>query len=316
MMRQRWLWALVPAILTLGIVLVLDTLGIITFAIVLHADFDVILVVSGIGASIFVAAWLALRERMERLHRQNLLLARQEAIAERARFLRRLDHEMKNPLTAIRAALANLADIDNSTTHAEILEGINIQVLRLSQLVTSLRKLANMEAHPLEQARIDLTDLLEEAMLMAREEPGAEARDLQLIISQPLPSVLGEQDLLLLCLYNLLNNAVKFTRPGDKIELSAYPVTVRERPCVVIAVGDTGPGIPEDDIPHVWEELYRGQMTYGAAGSGIGLAMVKSVVERHGGWVTVNSTLDQGTNFTLTLPALDITEQPSLVSAS
>ena len=308
MIRQRWLLTLVPAFVTLGVVVLMDYLNIITFTIVFHADVDVILLVSGIGASIFVAVWLGLRDRMEQLHAQNLLQARQEANAERIRFLRRLDHEMKNPLTAIRAALANLADIDDPTLRAEVLEGVNIQVLRLSRLVTSLRKLADMGSHPLERAAINLNDLLEEALLMGREEPGAETRELKLTINPPLPLVWGEQDLLLLCLYNLLNNAVKFTRPGDKIDLTAYPITVQDRPCVVIAVTDTGPGIPPSDIPHVWEELYRGQMTYGAPGSGIGLAMVKSVVERHGGWVTVRSQIDQGTTFTLTLPASDITE--------
>jgi two-component system OmpR family sensor kinase len=307
-MRQRVLLILVPAILTLAVVLFLDSLGIIAFGIVLHADLDVILLVSGIGGSIFVATWLALRERMTLLRDQSLRQARQEAAAERIRFLRRLDHELKNPLTAIRAALANLADLDDPVLRAEVLDGINLQVLRLSQLVTSLRKLADMGSHPLEQSPIDLEALLEEAMLMAHEEPGADERDLTLTISRPLPPILGEEDLLLLCLYNLLNNAVKFTRPGDRIELSAYPVTVQEQTCARIAVADSGPGIPAEDLPHVWEELYRGQVTYGAAGSGIGLAMVKSVVERHGGSVTVVSTLERGTTFTLTLPAGDITE--------
>lgn len=306
MTRQRWLLIGVPAVLSMGVVWLLDRLGMIEFALVFHADVDVIILVAGIAASVSVAMWLVWQERMKHFHTSNLQQARQEATDERIRFLRRLDHEMKNPLTAIRAALANLAEIDDETQRAEILAGVEVQVLRLSQLVNSLRKLANIGSHPLEQSPIALNALLREAMLMAQEEPGAESRRLTLTVPQTMPSALGEPDLLLLCLYNLLNNAIKFTSPGDTIELRAYPSSEQEQQCVTIEVADTGPGIPPGDIPHVWEELYRGQVTYGAPGSGIGLAMVKSVVERHGGRATVHSQLGAGTTFTLILPAQDV----------
>jgi signal transduction histidine kinase len=71
---------------------------------------------------------------------------------------------------------------------------------------------------------------------------------------------------------------------------------------VVVEVADTGPGIPADELPHVWEELYRGKGARGVQGSGLGLALVRAIVERHGGSVSLRSRVDQGTVVTARLP--------------
>jgi two-component system OmpR family sensor kinase len=108
----------------------------------------------------------------------------------------------------------------------------------------------------------------------------------------------GDPDLLFLAVHNLLTNAFKFTQPGDRIEVRA----LEDGAAVVIEVADTGPGIPGNEIPHVWEELYRGQGARGIPGSGLGLALVRAIVERHGGQVALRSRQGQGTVFTLRLP--------------
>ena len=108
----------------------------------------------------------------------------------------------------------------------------------------------------------------------------------------------GDRDLLFLAVYNLLDNALKFTRPGDIIEVRA----VENGRTVTVEVADTGPGIPEDELPHVFEELYRGQRARGTEGSGLGLALVRAIAERHRGMVTVRSREGEGTVFTLHLP--------------
>jgi two-component system OmpR family sensor kinase len=104
--------------------------------------------------------------------------------------------------------------------------------------------------------------------------------------------------LLFLAIHNLLDNALKFTRPGDTIELRSF----EDGSSVVIEVADTGPGIQEDDIPHVWEELYRGQSARGIPGSGLGLALVKAITDRHNGQVSIRSREGQGTVFSIKLP--------------
>ncbi|MBN1287659.1 MAG: HAMP domain-containing histidine kinase [Anaerolineae bacterium] len=220
---------------------------------------------------------------------------------ERRRFLRRLDHELKNPLTAIQVALANLAETDDAESRRRIQAGIQAQIRRLTGLVDSLRKLADLETGPLEHYPIDIADLLSEATVIAQEQPVAADHHLFLNLDRSaptLPQVIGDRDILLLAVYNLLDNALKFTQPGDTVELRAFA----DGETVVIEVEDTGPGIPEADQPHVWEELYRSQGAHAVPGSGIGLAMVKAIVERHGGCVGLQSEVGRGTVVTLRLP--------------
>jgi two-component system OmpR family sensor kinase len=112
------------------------------------------------------------------------------------------------------------------------------------------------------------------------------------------PTIHGDRDLLFLALYNLLDNALKFTRPGGTVEVRAF----EDANFVVIEVADTGTGIPEDEIARVWEELYRGREARGVPGSGLGLALVRAVVERHAGQITMRSRVDQGTVVRVTLP--------------
>jgi two-component system OmpR family sensor kinase len=113
-----------------------------------------------------------------------------------------------------------------------------------------------------------------------------------------LPAVLGDRDLLFLSIVNLLDNALKFTRPGDTIEVRAF----EDRRSVVIEVADTGPGIPDDELPRVGEELYRGRAAHGVQGSGLGLALARAIVQRHGGAVIIRSRAGQGTVVTVRLP--------------
>src|SRR5437763_1131769 len=112
------------------------------------------------------------------------------------------------------------------------------------------------------------------------------------------PHITGDRDLLLLAVHNLLDNALKFSRPADHVELRAS----EDGAAVVIEVADTGPGIPDEDLPHIWEELYRGQGARAVPGSGLGLALTQSILQRHGGQVTVRSRAGQGTVFTVRLP--------------
>lgn len=231
-----------------------------------------------------------------------------ESADDRRRFLRRLDHELKNPLTAILAGLANLSAHESAhSPQTGTLESVETQVRRLSRLVADLRKLSELETRQLDMGRVDMNVLLEDAFLVAQEHPGAAERELNLSIPRapwPLPTIAGDRDLLFLAVHNLLDNALKFTRPDDTVEVRAF----EDGANVVVEVADTGPGIAEAEIPHVWEELYRGERARGVAGSGLGLALVRAIVIRHGGQVTLRSRPDQGTVFTLRLPIGEITK--------
>lgn len=217
--------------------------------------------------------------------------ARAEFEAERARFLRHLDHEMKNPLMAIRAGLVNLSGTDDPAVREQIRRSMETQVIALGRLVSDLRKLANIESLPAEREPVDLGALLDEALVLAREEPGFAAREVALEAPETPLFTRGDVDLLLHALYNLVQNALKFTRPGDTITLCAYA----GGGWGVLEVADSGPGIHPDDLPHVCEELYRGRGTAGIPGSGIGLALARAIAARHGGELIIDSTPGAGT---------------------
>jgi two-component system OmpR family sensor kinase len=300
MKTWHWLVILAPACLGIGLALYFFLLFDLRYDHVayLRADLGTLSLLLGLGLSGLAALIFIVLGCTERI-RQRINTA---AAEERRRFLRRLDHELKNPLTAIRAGLANLADLPSGDARREALASVEAQTLRLSRLSADLRKLAELEVSLVEHSPVDVQALLREAFNLAQEQPEAAERHLSLSIPQapwPLPDIQGDPDLLLLAVHNLLDNALKFSHPGDTLELRAFEDGAE----IVIEVADTGPGIPEEEKPHVWEELYRGEAGRGIPGSGLGLALVRAIAERHAGRVSLRSRLGQGTVFTLRLPA-------------
>ena len=277
----------------------------------MRADLGTLSLLLGGGLSLLIAIGCPLWNVSERRCHVYTEDVRAQTIEERRRFLQRLDHELKNPLTAIRAGLANIVDEATTQAQQQTLTSIESQVLRLSRLTSDLRKLAELETRALAYEPVAIAALLEEALLLAQEQPGAETRQLTLSLPQvpwPVPDILGDWDLFFLAIYNLLDNALKFTRPGDSIVLRAFEDNapfghdIPFRNGVAIEVADTGPGIPEKELPRVWEELYRGQGARGIPGSGLGLALVRAIIERHKGQVALRSRVGQGTVVTVRLP--------------
>jgi two-component system OmpR family sensor kinase len=264
-------------------------------------DLSSVALIIGLALSVVTAVGVIAWEVAEWRHQQRVADVRAQAADERRRFLQRLDHELKNPLTAIRAALANVTNDAATAAQQQALASVETQVLRLSRLTSDLRKLAELETRPLERVSIDIAELLQEVVTLAQERPRASARQLTLTVQQapwPVPDILGDWDLLFLAIYNLLDNALKFTRPGDTLEVRAS----EDGAFVVVEVADTGPGIPTEELPRVWDELYRGRGARGVPGSGLGLALVRAIVERHGGQVMLRSRARQGTVVTMRLP--------------
>ena len=301
-MRRRWGVAVLPAILGLALAsLAADVVTLPNPIIRVRVDLGTLALIAGLLLSIAAIAGLALWGLAQRACEQHVADVRAQEAQERHRFLRRLDHELKNPLTAIRAGLANVVDEGAPIGQKETLASIDAQVQRLSRLTADLRKLSELESRTLERVPVDTSGLLQEAVQVAQEQPEAASRRLALTLPQvpwPIPAVPGDRDMLFLATYNLLANALKFTRPGDAIEARAF----EEDNAVVIEVADTGPGIPQDEVPHVWKELYRGQTARGIPGSGLGLTLVRAIVERHGGQTTLRSRVGQGTVVTMRLP--------------
>ncbi len=296
-MKRRWLPIIAPALLGLAIGVWFNLSDLPNPSFFLRIDLSVLIFLMGMALSVLAGAGMLVWDWIERSQLNTAL----QAAEERRRFLRRLDHELKNPLTAILAGLANLAAVEDEKPQQAILSSVEMQVQRLSGLVADLRKLSDLETRPLERAPINTSELLEEVFSLAQDRPGATERQLNLSIPHapwPLPSISGDRDLLFLAVHNLLDNAIKFTNPGDTIEMRA----VEDGDQVVVEIADTGPGIPETETPHVWEELYRGEGARGVHGSGLGLSLVRAIVARHEGEVSLRSRVGQGTVITMRLP--------------
>ena len=264
-----------------------------------RADAGTLLFLAGLAASSLWWLGRFVGTRATRRCEQALARERTEQVEARRRFLRRLDHELKNPITAIRAGLANVAD----SSDGPALSGVRVQVDRLAHLSADLRKLADLEAQSLEQEPVNLERLLTELVEMMRERPGAAERRIALALPRapwPPPPVAGDRDLLFLALHNLADNALKFSLAGDAVEVRAFE---DERGAwVTVEVADTGPGIPDEDLPHLGEELYRGSAARGVEGSGLGLALAQAIITRHGGSMSVRSRVGQGTVVAVRLP--------------
>ena len=256
----------------------------------------------GVTISIITIVIILIWNHNQKKHKKAILGMQNQASEDRRRFLQRLDHELKNPLTAIRAGLTNITSEPLEDYVTEEASAVQAQVLRISRLVADLRKLAALEITPLEKTPVNMAELLTDVISALEDQANTEDRRLSLILPNapwPLPDVEGDPDLLLLAVHNLLDNAIKFTSPGDTIEVRAFD----DGSDIVIEIADTGPGIPENEIQRVWEELYRGEQARGVPGSGLGLPLVRAIIEKHGGNIALRSRPDQGTVFSIRLPA-------------
>lgn len=296
--------SLLPFFLGIGLAIYIQNAYQPVPVLIFRADLrSVILIITAV-MSIGITALTFQSEYIGRRCEKTVREIHQEQEEARRRFLRRLDHEVKNPLTALRAALANLGDSPGGGAQEAITHDMQHQVERLAQLTGDLRKLAELEERPLEVLPVDLDELLEEVVEMAQGQPAYQGRQVTLVISKvpwPLPKITGDRDLLWLVFYNLIDNALKYTRPENSVEVRAQ----EDGRSVIVEVADNGPGIPPEDLERIFEELYRGVNARGSEGSGLGLALVQRILQRHGASIDVRSRAEGqagGTVFSVRFP--------------
>jgi len=260
-------------------------------------DIDVIILVSLLGVAMVAAIHALVRLSMWYLRLLSVQRARRETLAEHSRFLRRLDHELKNPLTTLRAGLSTLSltELDGQQRH--LIKTMETETLRLSRLIADLRKLAELEAQPLNLQPLNIEAFVTNIIQLEQDRFEAGRRVLSGQVHTARIDWVADEDLLTLAVHNLLDNAFKYTQPADTIRLEVSAQNV-----LTIRVTDTGIGIPSGVLPHIWEELYRAEQMEKASGSGIGLALVKAIVERHHGTVGIESEPGQGTAISIHLP--------------
>ncbi|MGW6197344.1 sensor histidine kinase [Kribbella sp. NPDC055110] len=215
-------------------------------------------------------------------------------------------HELRTPLTSVRTNLDLLAQADKRgglrpEDRQQLLDDVRAQMDELTQLIGDLTELARDTPQVRNAELIELSNVVEDAVIKVRRRaPGLEW-DVQLT---PFP-VWGDERLLGRAVMNLLDNAAKYSVPEGTAQRSdGQPighVTVRLLDGV-LTVTDSGPGIAEADLPHVFDRFYRSSEARSRPGSGLGLAIVKHAAEQHGGMIYARNVPGAGAQFTLWLP--------------
>ncbi len=238
----------------------------------------------------------------------NRMSAELESLEQlRRELVANVSHELKTPISALRAHLENLLD-GVEEPNPQTLEVMLGQSERLGRLIDQLLDLSRLESGELVMQRrpVPLHPLVREVLSeieVGRAHRGVVIHD---AVPDDLPPVLVDPERIHQVLFNLLDNAIRFTPAGGAVTVSAHPVNGS----CEIAVADTGQGISPEHLPRLFERFYRADAarSRGDGGTGIGLAIARSVVEAHGGHIRAESRVGRGSVFTFDLPVASATE--------
>lgn len=234
---------------------------------------------------------------MENLNKMAVELSRTEVL--HTDFISNVSHEIKTPLAIIQNYATSLQNknLDGQTRikYAETLASASKRLTALITNILKLNKLENQEIKP-EYEKINLTEMLTETVLGYEEI--IENKDLELICDFDEDiEITSSPSYLEIVWNNLLSNAIKFTESGGKITVTLKEQNGR----AIVSVSDTGCGVSAETGKHIFEKFYQGDTSHAQEGNGLGLALVKKVIDITGGKIEVNSELGKGTTFTITL---------------
>ena len=216
-----------------------------------------------------------------------------------------VSHELKTPLASIRLLVDTLLDENkpDDETVREYLEMVARENTRLSRLIDNFLAFSRMERnkHAFELVQIEPADVIEAAMEAVGERFGKPDCRLEVDVAGRLPPITADADAMVTVLLNLLDNAYKYTKDDKQIALTVYPADGN----VCFEVSDNGIGLSKADFRRVFNRFYQANrhLTSPGGGCGLGLSIVRFIVATHGGTVHVKSRPEQGSTFTVTLPA-------------
>ena len=231
-------------------------------------------------------------------------MARQVMLSQQRlrNFVADVSHELRTPLTAIRGFAQAMVDgtAKDSEAQSRAARIIQDESMRMIRLVDDLLELSRIEFGHIQMSRepVDVAGLLQhchELFAMQAEEKGVMLR----MELEAEPQIVGDIDRLEQVFSNLLDNAIKHTPEGGTVSISARQASAD---WVEITVADTGPGIPPEELPHVFERFYQAKGLAGKPGTGLGLAIAREIVRAHRGDIEARSAPDGGSQFIVRLP--------------
>lgn len=224
----------------------------------------------------------------------------EKAFTSQEQFIEDMAHELKTPLAAIKGELeVTLKRLRSAEDYASVLNSSLEEVNRIIGISENLLTLARYDADRLmlEKAPVDIGALVQETADQLTAPARQKGITLGVTVAEPL-TVSGDRAKLRQLLLNLLDNALKHTPTQGTVSVAVGRDQGRAR----LEISDTGEGIPDDELPHIFDRFYRGKASAGKAGFGLGLTIAKSVAEAHLGKIDVASRPSRGTTFTVFLP--------------
>jgi len=222
------------------------------------------------------------------------------AFTQQARFTADAAHELRTPVAIVLTHAQNgLAGTCADPEHREAFEAIQRAAQRMRRLISSLLELARFESgqEPLQRARFDLAVVVGDSLTLIR--PLASQRGIGIQSELMAASCRGDADRVAQVVANLLANAIEYNHPGGEVRVTTRCVDH----AVELEVWNTGPSIPAEDLPHIFDRFRRVDRSGESSGhGGLGLAIAKSIVQAHGGTIAVKSDPGSGTLFTVSLP--------------
>jgi PAS domain S-box-containing protein len=244
-------------------------------------------------------------EHLQELREKHALLKELDELKNR--FVSNVSHELRTPLAVIKL-YATLARKGRPEKQIHYLRTIEQETHRLETMVENILDLTRMDRQVL---RVHPEWIVAEEMIgqvLEVYEETAEKRGVELRnhVQGTLPRLWADKNHLIQLLTNLVDNALKYTHPGGQVWVAAREIGTNANRMLEIVVGDTGVGIPQDELDKVFDRFYRGSNnTPGSTGTGLGLAIVQELMIRHGGNVSVESTVGEGSVFALQFPLSD-----------
>ncbi|MCI8934941.1 MAG: cell wall metabolism sensor histidine kinase WalK [Clostridiaceae bacterium] len=232
--------------------------------------------------------------------------------SSRREFVANVSHELRTPLTNVKGYTETLLDAGDDIdpqSRRSFLQVIYNESDRMTHIVKDLLTLSQLDYGRMDLRLAELpvemiVANIASAMMIEAKNQGL---TLETSFQRPLPNILADQARMEQVIANVISNAVKYNRPGGRVEVSAFV----EGDQVAVRVKDTGIGIPQEDIPRLFERFYRVDKARSRerGGTGLGLAIAKEIVEQHNGTIQVESQLDQGTAVTIRIPAAPAGEE-------
>lgn len=219
-------------------------------------------------------------------------------------FVANVSHELTSPLTSIQGFIDVLIEgkSKNKQEEGRYLSILQKETYRLSKLVSELLEISRLEGQRVhfDMESFPVSLVINRAVAILK--PQLDKKNLKVKITVPkdLPQCLGDEDRVEQVVYNLLDNAIRYSPPEGNILICVTPINDE----ILTEIVDNGPGIPKDELPRIWERFYRVDKARSRSegGTGLGLAIVQEIIKKHGGRLTVESEEGEGTVFGFTLP--------------